>query len=126
MIELLKSKIINIKVMNTDLYSEGSITIYKDIMDAAGIFEYEKIFIVDMENANRFESYVIKGEDSINPICVNGEAACLVNIGDRLSITAYEIVPDYMHSFHQPKIVLLNENNNIKSKSSAEQYKFNI
>ena len=89
MIEILKSKIHRVSVTDANLNYIGSITIDEDLMDAAGIIENEKVAVVNNNNGERFETYVIKGERGSGVICTNGAAARKVQPGDILIITAY-------------------------------------
>lgn len=89
LIERLKSKIHRVSVTQADLNYVGSITIDSELMDAANIIEGEKVAVVDNNNGNRFETYVIRGEAGSGCICVNGAAARLVAVGDVLIIISY-------------------------------------
>ena len=82
-VNMLKSKIHRATVKQAELQYIGSITIDEALMEAAGIFEYEKVQIVDIENGNRFETYVIAGERESGMICLNGAAARQVCVGDK-------------------------------------------
>jgi len=115
MIQLLKSKIHRATVTNADLNYEGSISIYSDFMEKAGIFEYEKVLVVDINNGQRFETYVIKGEDPDNAFQINGAAARLVTVGDRIIILAFTFMDAEDRHKHEPKIIILEEGNKIKS-----------
>ena len=75
MIQILKSKIHRATTTAADINYEGSITIYSEFMNLASIFEYEKVLVVDINNGQRFETYVIKGEDPMNAFQINGAAA---------------------------------------------------
>ena len=85
-VNMLKSKIHRATVKQAELQYVGSITIDEALMEAAGIFEYEKVQIVDIENGNRFETYVIAGERESGMICLNGAAARQVCVGDKIII----------------------------------------
>lgn len=89
LIERLKSKIHRVSVTQADLNYVGSITIDSELMDAANIIDGEKVSVVDNNNGNRFETYVIRGEAGSGCICVNGAAARLVSVGDVLIIISY-------------------------------------
>lgn len=89
LIERLKSKIHRVSVTQADLNYVGSITIDSELMDAANIIEGEKVAVVDNNNGNRFETYVIRGQAGSGCICVNGAAARLVAVGDVLIIISY-------------------------------------
>jgi len=113
MIEILKSKVHRAVVTDANLNYEGSITIYKDLMEAADIHEFEKAAIVDINNGQRFETYVIKGENKNNSICLNGAAARLVSIGDKIIIMTYRHVDENSLLNYKPTVVLVNEYNEI-------------
>ena len=88
-IEMLKSKIHRATVKQAELDYVGSITIDEDLLDAAGILEYEKVQIADVDNGNRFETYAIAGERGSGMICLNGAAAHCVSLGDKVIIMCY-------------------------------------
>ena len=98
-VNMLKSKIHRATVKQAELQYVGSITIDETLMEAAGIFEYEKVQIVDIENGNRFETYVIAGERESGMICLNGAAARQVCVGDKIIIMCYaDMTPeDWQH-----------------------------
>ena len=88
-IEILKSKIHRVTVVEADLNYIGSITIDEDLMDAANLIEFEKVSVVNINNGERFETYVIKGGRSTGMICLNGPAARKVVVGDVIVIMSY-------------------------------------
>ena len=88
-LEILKSKIHRATVTQAELNYVGSITIDETLMEAAGIFEYEKVQIADVDNGARFETYVIAGEKGSGIICLNGAAARMVSTGDKVIIMCY-------------------------------------
>ncbi len=88
-IEVLKSKIHQARVTESNLYYVGSITIDEDLMDAANLIAGERVFIVDNNNGERFDTYIIKGERGSGKICLNGAAARKVQVGDSVIIMAY-------------------------------------
>ena len=88
-IEVLKSKIHRVTVTDADLNYIGSITIDRTLMEAAGLIEYEKVQILDNNNGERFETYVIAGERDSGTICLNGAAARRVQRGDIILILSY-------------------------------------
>ena len=88
-IQLLKSKIHNVRVTDANLNYVGSITIDQDLMDAAGIYPGEHVYIVDNNNGERFETYVITGQRGSGVICLNGAAARKVQVDDIVIIMAY-------------------------------------
>lgn len=92
MIEVLKSKIHNVTVTGADLNYVGSVTIDEDLMDAANLVEHEKVQVLDRNNGNRLETYVIKGLRGSGEICLNGPAARSVAIGDVVIIMSFAMV----------------------------------
>jgi aspartate 1-decarboxylase len=92
-VQLLKSKIHRVTVTQARLDYIGSITIDRDLMDAAGLFEGERVYIVNNNNGERFDTYVIPGERASGVICLNGAAARKVQPGDIVIIMAYAMVP---------------------------------
>ena len=92
MIEVLKSKIHCVTVTEANLNYMGSITIDEDIMDAANMIAGEKVQIVDNNNGERFETYIIKGERGSGCICLNGAAARIVQVGDVVIIMSYALM----------------------------------
>ena len=112
-IEILKSKIHRVKVTGADLNYIGSITIDKDLMDAANIIEGEKIQIVNNNNGERLETYVIPGSRGSGEITVNGAAARKVNIGDVLILITYASMSFEEAKNFKPSIIFPNEENNL-------------
>lgn len=92
MIHVVKSKLHNVRVTEANLNYVGSITIDEDLMDAANIIANEKVQIVNNNNGERFETYVIKGERGSGTICLNGAAARKVQVGDVVIIIAYAMM----------------------------------
>jgi aspartate 1-decarboxylase len=91
-LEVLKSKIHRVSVTGANLNYIGSITIDEDLMDASNIIENEKVQVLNLNNGERFETYVIKGERGSGEICLNGAAARKVLIGDILLIMAFAFI----------------------------------
>ncbi|SFS07037.1 aspartate 1-decarboxylase [Anaeromicropila populeti] len=115
MIEMLNSKIHRAVVTDANLNYEGSITIASKLMEAAGLFEFQKVHIVNIDNGQRFETYVIKG-DKQGEICLNGAAARLVCIGDKVIIMSYKYVNEEDADKVNPIVVKVHgENNEILS-----------
>jgi len=111
---MMKSKIHRAVVTDASLNYVGSITIDRDLMDAADIVENEKVTIVNNNNGERFETYVIEGERGSGVICLNGAAARLVQKGDVVIILTYTILKDEECADHKPTLVFIGENNSIK------------
>lgn len=104
-VQLLKSKIHRVTVTESRIDYIGSITIDEDLMDAAGIFPGERVFIVDNNNGERFDTYAIAGERGSGVICLNGAAARKVLPGDVIIIMSYAMVPvDEARSF-RPSVI---------------------
>lgn len=112
---LLKSKLHQATVTQAELYYEGSITIDEDLMDIAEIIEYEKVSVVNINNGERFETYVIKGARSSGVICLNGAAARKAAVGDKIIIMTYCSLDDNELKNHKPIVHVLDENNVVKS-----------
>ena len=92
LVEVLKSKIHRVSVTQADLNYVGSITVDEELLEAAGLIEGEKVQVVDNNNGERFETYIIKGERGSGCICVNGAAARRVAVGDVLIIISYALM----------------------------------
>ena len=105
LVNILKSKIHRVTVTEACLDYIGSITIDEDLMDAAGIIANERVQIVDNNNGNRLETYVIKGERGSGVICLNGAAAHLVSVGDVVIIMAYTWMEQTEAMKFRPKFV---------------------
>lgn len=88
-IEILKSKIHRAVVTQADLHYQGSITIDEDLMDAANMIEHEKVHVVNVNNGERFETYIIKGERNSGVVCLNGPAARKAQVGDVIIVISY-------------------------------------
>ena len=110
MIELLKSKLHMVTVTEANLNYMGSITIDEDLMDAAGLIAGEKVQVVDNNNGERFETYVIRGERGSGCICLHGAAARKVLVGDTVIIMAYALMDLEEARTFKPKVVFPREN----------------
>ena len=113
MIEVLKSKLHCVTVTEANLNYMGSITIDEDLMDAAGMIAGEKVQIVDNNNGERFETYIIKGERGSGAICLNGEAARKVQVGDVCIIISYALMDFEEAKSYKPTIVFPKEGNRL-------------
>ena len=114
----LKSKIHRAKITQAELYYEGSLTIDVELMKEADIMTFEKVAVVNINNGERFETYVIPGEAGSKVICLNGAAARKGAIGDRVIIISYCNLKDEEIAHHKPTIILVDDDNNIKSKTN--------
>lgn len=112
MIEMMKSKLHCVQVTEANLNYMGSITIDEDLMDAADLLAGQKVQVVDNNNGERFETYVIKGERGSGCVCLNGAAARKVQVGDTCIIIAYALM-DYEEAKTFVPKVLFPENNRI-------------
>jgi len=117
---MLKGKIHRATVTQAELNYVGSITIDKDLMEAAGILENEKVQIVDNNNGARLETYVIPGKRGSGTICLNGAAARCVQPGDKVIIIAYAQMSEEEAKAYKPKVVFMNDDNTIKEITNYE------
>ena len=121
-VTMLKGKIHRAVVKQAELNYVGSITVDPELMEAAGIYEYELVQIVDVENGNRFETYTIAGEPGSGMICLNGAAARQVQVGDHVIIMCFcQMSPEEVKE-HKPKVVFVDDENKIVKVSSYEKY----
>ena len=112
LIEVMKSKIHCARVTEANLNYMGSITIDEDLMDAVGIIVGESVFIVNNNNGERFDTYVIRGERGSGCICLNGAAARKVQVGDIIIIMSYALMDFEEAKTFQPKVVFPDQNTN--------------
>lgn len=112
-IEILKSKIHRVKITQAELHYVGSITIDEDLIDAAQLIENEKVQIVNINNGERLETYVIKGERGSGMICLNGPAARKAQVGDIIIIISYASMEREEAKKYKPVIVFPNNNNRL-------------
>lgn len=119
---MLKGKIHRATVRQAELDYVGSITVDPLLMDAAGILEYEKVAIVDINNGSRFETYTIAGEPGTGMICLNGAAARCVSQGDKIIIMCYAEMTQEEAEEHKPKVVFVDDNNKITRLTSYEKH----
>ena len=122
MLNMLKGKIHRATVVQAEVDYVGSITIDEDLMDAAGILEYEKVQVADVNNGSRLETYVIAGERGSGMICLNGAAARCVSVGDKVIIMAYAGYEAGEARDHRPSVVFVDENNRILRKTRYEKH----
>ncbi len=121
-LNMLKGKIHRATVTQAEVDYIGSITIDQDLMDAAGILEYEKVQVADVERGTRLETYVISGEPGSGVICLNGAAAHLVTPGDRVIIMCYaQMTPEEARE-SKPRVVFVDEDNKIARLTRYERH----
>ncbi len=110
---MLKSKIHRARVTGAELHYEGSITLDQDLMDAAGLLEYEKVHVLDIDNGNRLETYVIKGGRGTGEVILNGAAARLIQKGDLAIILGYATVSEEEARTCVPRLVYVDDANRV-------------
>lgn len=119
---MLKAKIHRAVVRQAELQYVGSITVDTDLLEAAGILEYEMVQIVDIENGSRFETYTIAGEAGSGMICLNGAAARQVAVGDHIILMSYAQMTPQEAKEHKPKVIFVDEENRIARVTNYEKY----
>jgi len=118
---MLRAKLHRITVTECDVEYEGSLTLDRDLMDAADMLPFERIDVYDVSNGNRFSTYLIEGQRGKRECCVNGAAARLVEIGDRLILASFtEVTADDLADY-KPTVVMIGEDNQIKQIKSHEE-----
>lgn len=108
---MLHSKLYYLTVTRTELEYDGSITIDEDLMEAGGLVPEQKVQVLNLNNGARFETYVMEGEKNSGDVCLNGPAARLGQVGDRLIVIAYCLLDEKEIKSHHPKIVKVDRNN---------------
>lgn len=121
-INMLKGKIHRATVVQAELDYVGSITVDPELLEAAGIFEYEYVRIVDVNNGNRFETYTIAGEPGSGMICLNGAAARCVSVNDKIIIMSYAQMTPEEAKTHKPNVVFVDDANKIVRKTTYEKH----
>lgn len=121
-LQMLKGKIHRATVVQAELDYVGSITIDEELLEAAGILEYEKVQIVDINNGQRFETYTIAGQRGSGMICLNGAAARCVQKGDKIIIMCYALMSVEEIKENPPKVVFVDDNNKVSRVSSYEKH----
>ena len=114
-IEVMKSKIHRVKITQAELHYVGSITVDEDLMDSADIIENEKVQIVNINNGERLETYVIKGERGSGQVCLNGPAARLAQVGDVVILISYASMEKEEAISHQPVVIFPDSSNHLIS-----------
>ncbi len=121
-ITLLSGKIHRATVTQAELNYVGSITVDEDLLEAAGIMEYEKVCVVNINNGKRLETYTIAGEKGSGVICLNGAAARYAQISDKVIIMAYAQMTREEAKDHKPNVVFVDDNNRITCKTNYEKH----
>ena len=121
-ITMLKSKIHRATVTQAELDYVGSITVDIALLEQAGIFEYEKVQIVDVNNGARFETYTIAGERGSGVMCLNGAAARMVQTGDKIILMAYtQVTPEEAKEL-RPTVLFVDEQNQVTKVTNYEKH----
>lgn len=109
---MFKSKLHQMRVTEANLMYEGSITIDQDLLDMAGILPFEKVSVVNITNGSRLETYTIPGDRGSRVCCMNGAAARLTQVDDRIIVIAYARMKPEEAKEHKPTVVVVDEKNN--------------
>lgn len=121
-ITMLKAKIHRATVTQAELDYVGSITVDGALLREAGILEYEKVQIVDVNNGARFETYTIAGEENSGIMCLNGAAARMVQTGDKIILMAYaQVTPEEAETM-RPKVLFVDEKNSVTKVTNYEKH----
>ena len=118
---MLRAKIHRIAVTECDVEYEGSLTLDPELMQQVEMVPYEKVDVYDVDNGNRFATYLIEGRPGSGDCCVNGAAARLVEIGDKLILASYTSVTEEDLADHRPKVVLVGDGNRVKTIKEHEE-----
>ncbi len=110
-IQVLKSKIHRVRVTQAELHYVGSITLDPDLMEASNLIENELVQVLNLDNGERFETYVITGERGTGMVCLNGPAARLVQVGDMVIIVSYALMDFEEAKSFKPSLVFPDKNN---------------
>jgi aspartate 1-decarboxylase len=110
---MLKAKLHHARVTEADLNYEGSLALDEDLMAAADLLPYEKAYVYNVSNGQRFSTYIVKAERGSGKVAVLGAAAHRVRVGDKLIIVAYVVLDEEEIEFYMPKVVLLGPDNKI-------------
>jgi aspartate 1-decarboxylase len=111
--EMCKSKIQRPTITASELYYEGSLTVDLDLLEAADILPYERVQVVNVNNGSRLETYTIPGERGSGVICLNGAAARLGYVGDKVIVISYALLDDKDLQNFKPKVVIVDDSNKI-------------
>ena len=121
-ITMLKAKIHRATVTQAALDYVGSITVDEELLEQAGILEYEKVQIVDVNNGARFETYTIAGERGSGVMCLNGAAARMVQTGDKIILMSYaQMTPEEAKQM-RPTVLFVDDKNQITQKTNYEKH----
>lgn len=113
--QILKSKVHQAVVTETNLEYEGSLTLDETLMEAADLVPFEQVHVLNITNGERFITYLIKGKKDSGVVGVNGAAAHKASVGDKLIVVSYTFMDDEEINFFIPKVIIVDERNKIKS-----------
>jgi len=113
---MLKSKIHRAVVTGSNLNYQGSITIDSDILREANILEWEQVWVLNIDNGHRFVTYAIAGEPGSGEVCLNGAAARLVQVGDRIIVLSFSQIDEREAAKYKPVVLVMDEKNRITSR----------
>jgi aspartate 1-decarboxylase len=116
---MFRAKLHRATVTDADLHYEGSVTIDKNLLEASGIIEYERVDIWNITNGARFSTYVLEGERGKGEICLNGAAARHVQVGDRVIIATFAMIDESELADFHPTVIQLDEHNKIVAKDGV-------
>ena len=120
-LHMFKSKLHRATVTQAEINYVGSVTIDSELLEKSGILPGEKVQIVNINNGERFETYTIEGEAGSGTICINGAAARLVQVGDKVIIIAYALMDEQEARTFEPKVLVMDEHNQIvRVKNNAD------
>lgn len=106
----MRAKIHRVAVTGANLHYEGSIGLDQELIEAAGLLEHERVQVLNIENGERFDTYVIKGARNTGEVTLNGPAARLVQVGDTILVVAYGYLPIEEARLHQPTVIFPEDN----------------
>ena len=121
-VTMFKSKLHQMVVTEANLMYEGSITIDQDLLDQAQLLPYEKVQVLNITNGQRLETYTIPGERGSRVCCLNGAAARLTQIGDRIIVIAYAEMTLEEAQAHKPRVIVVDDQNNPKTVTDYSQH----
>lgn len=118
---MFRAKVHRIRVTECDVEYEGSLTLDAALMEAATMVPYERVEVYNIDNGNRFATYLIEGDRGSGQCCVNGAAAHMVTEGDRLILATYTTIDDEELEGYEPRVVVVDGANRIKSIKGSEK-----
>lgn len=116
---MLKSKLHRLTVTQSDLHYDGSITLDANLLTAADILPFEAVHVWNVMRGSRFQTYAMKGEAGSGVVCINGAAAHITEPGDLIIVATFSDMDDDAARSHQPKIILVDKKNRIRSEPEA-------